>query len=114
MNNKSVLVVDDEPNVCTMLALHLKGLGLQVETAHSGQSAFALLTSRRFDCVLTDLVMPDGDGFWLLEHIATLVHPPVVLLMSGHADAEIAMRALDRGAYDYVPKPFRRRSYFSG
>ena len=59
--------------------------------------------------------MPDGDGFWLLEHIATLVHPPVVLLMSGHADAEIAMRALDRGAYDYVPKPFRPEGgYFSG
>ena len=78
MKNKSVLVVDDESNVCTMLALHLRGLGLQVETANSGQSAMTRLTSNRFDCVLTDLVMPDGDGFWLLEHIATLPHPPVV------------------------------------
>ena len=107
MQNKSVLVVDDESNVSTMLALHLKGLGLQVETADSGESAMMHLKSARFDCVLTDLVMPAGDGFWLLEQIATLSSPPVVLLMSGHADAEVAMRALDRGAYDYVPKPFR-------
>lgn len=107
MKSKSILVVDDEPQVGLMLALHLRGLGLDVVTAESGKSAWSALSKRNFDCVLTDLVMPDGDGFWLLQQLATMARPPIALIMSGHADAEIAMRALDQGAYDYVPKPFR-------
>jgi two-component system response regulator AtoC len=107
MNAKSILIVDDEPQVGMMLSLHLRGLGLEVLTVESGRQAWRALSENVFDCVLTDLVMPDGDGFWLLEQIATLPRPPIALIMSGHADAEVAIRALDQGAYDYVPKPFR-------
>jgi two-component system, NtrC family, response regulator AtoC len=107
MKAKSILVVDDEPQVGMMLSLHLRGLGLNVVTVESGRQAWRALSENTFDCILTDLVMPDGDGFWLLEQIATLARPPIALIMSGHADAEVAIRALDQGAYDYVPKPFR-------
>ena len=87
--------------------LHLKRFGLDVTLVNGGFAAWSALAKSRFDCVLTDLVMPDGDGFWLLEKLSTLAHPPIALIMSGHADAETALRALEHGAFDYVPKPFR-------
>ena len=54
-----------------------------------------------------DLVMPDGDGFWLLNQFSALNDMPVVVLMSAHADVDTALSALSRGAYDYLAKPFR-------
>ena len=107
MTKPTILVVDDEPQVGEMLSLHLKRFGLDVTLVNGGFAAWSALAKSRFDCVLTDLVMPDGDGFWLLEKLSTLAHPPIALIMSGHADAETALRALEHGAFDYVPKPFR-------
>ena len=103
----TILVVDDEPQVAAMLSLHLKRCGLDVTLAESGFSAWAELAKSSFDCLLTDLVMPNGDGFWLLERLSTLAKPPISLIMSGHADADTALRALECGAFDYVAKPFR-------
>lgn len=107
MPNPTILVVDDEPHVGTMLSLHLKRFGLEVVLVESGHSAWIELGKSRFDCILTDLVMPNGDGFWLLEKLSTLSKPPIALIMSGHADADTALRALEHGAFDYVAKPFR-------
>lgn len=102
-----ILVVDDEPNLAKVVRIHLERAGYHVTTCSSGEAAWSVVQETDFQCILTDLVMPDGDGFWLLNQLSALNDMPVVVLMSAHADVDTALSALSRGAYDYLAKPFR-------
>ena len=102
-----ILVVDDEPNLAKVVRLHLERAGYHVTTRASGEAAWSVVQETDFHCILTDLVMPDGDGFWLLNQLSALNDMPLVVLMSAHADVDTALSALSRGAYDYLAKPFR-------
>ena len=106
-NHNRILVVDDEANLAKVVRLHLERAGYHVTTCSSGEAAWSLVQEASFECILTDLVMPNGDGFWLLNQLSALSDMPVVVLMSAHADVDTALSALSRGAYDYLAKPFR-------
>ena len=100
-----VLVVDDEPDLLTLMQLTLTKLGLEVITADSRQSAIAALDKQTYSLCLTDMNLGDGTGLDVLAAIAErgLDLPCAVITAFGNADNAVA--ALKAGAFDYLAKP---------
>ena len=100
-----VLVVDDEPDLLTLMQLTLTKLGLEVVTADSRQSALAALDKQSYSLCLTDMNLGDGTGLDVLAAIAErgLDLPCAVITAFGNADNAVA--ALKAGAFDYLAKP---------
>ncbi len=104
--NARVLVVDDEAPVRSMISATLERQGYDVQQASSGSQAMEQLEQGRFDLLLTDIVMQDGNGIALLERIhADQPQLPVVMVSAIH-DISVAIDSMRRGAYDYLLKPF--------
>jgi two-component system response regulator PilR (NtrC family) len=99
------LVVDDEPDIRELLGITLGRMNIEVKTAGDYASAIRALGSERFDLVLTDMRLPDGDGLDLVEWIQ--VHRPgvPVAVITAHGNVEAAVRALKLGAFDFISKP---------
>lgn len=108
MNDRaSILVVDDDPVMRLMLTAALERDGHRVSTADDGASALDHLRSEPVDVVLLDVVMPEMDGFAVLERVkadADLRHIPVVMVTSMD-DTGSAVRGIELGADDYLAKP---------
>ncbi|MDR3726800.1 MAG: response regulator [Terracidiphilus sp.] len=103
-----ILVVDDEPQVRTMIGVSLERQGYQVELASNSDEALEALELNAFELVLTDIVMQGGNGIALLERIhEKQPHLPVIMVTAVH-DIGVAIDAMRRGAYDYLLKPFER------
>ncbi len=103
-----ILVVDDLEANRDMLSRRLRQLGYSVECAASGREALARMKEASYDLVLLDLMMPEMDGYQVLEAIkgdARLVHLPVIMV-SANDDMENVVKCIQRGAEDYLPKPF--------
>jgi two-component system response regulator AtoC len=100
-----VLVVDDKENMLRLLARVLAD-GFEVETAPDGARALALVASRPWDVVVTDIRMPGADGFELLGAVKARAPATEVVMMTGHATVGDAVRAMKMGAFDYLEKPF--------
>jgi CheY-like chemotaxis protein len=105
---RTVLVVDDEPSVLFALSEGLadKRRGLQVITAENGRDAVDLLESKRVDLVLTDLRMPEMDGFELLTHLRRNFANLPVILMTALGSTEMAARLGTEGSFECFTKPF--------
>jgi CheY-like chemotaxis protein len=106
-DTKRVLVVDDEPAIAWVLASTLQGRGHHVETSHNGRDVLALARSHRPHVVVLDVVMPEIDGFRVLEELRSdpdTAHVPV-LLMSAGFDPGIRQRARQEGV-PFLEKPF--------
>jgi CheY-like chemotaxis protein len=104
---KEVLVVDDYVAVRKTIKELANGLGLVVTEAENGLKAQELLKAKKFDLVITDLVMPEMDGFELTEAIKNdpALRPIPVVIISTHSDSKYIFRALRLGADDYLIKP---------
>jgi adenylate cyclase len=103
----SVLVVDDDPVTREMLSGSLRGQGHTVATAVDGRAALDLVRSEPFDVVLLDVLMPEMDGYAVLEQMQgdeDLRHIPVVMVTSVD-DLDSAVRCIELGADDYLSKP---------
>ncbi|WP_417336234.1 response regulator [Halobacteriovorax marinus] len=102
-----VLVVEDNEVMCDVLATSIENLGMIVKKLTDAKEVLATLESERFDCVVSDIRMPDMDGVELLSEIRKS-HPiwPFVILVSGHHDYDID-ELLNFGAVAYVQKPFK-------
>lgn len=103
------LVVDDYENMRRSMVEALKALEIEVREASNGQEAMDALKAGGVDLVITDIVMPEMDGFELCEEIRK--HPdwhtlPIVAA-STHYDSKYIVKALRTGADDYVPKPIQ-------
>lgn len=103
----SVLVVDDNPEMVGTLARYLGDHGWSVKTALGGAEAIELFKSDPTDVVLTDLRMKGTDGIDVLEGIRRADRHTPVLLMTAFGSVESAVGAIQRGAYNYVTKPFK-------
>ncbi len=106
-HGKSVLVVDDYLAVRKTIKELVLSLGMSPAEAENGLKAQEILKEKPVDLVITDLVMPEMDGFELTEAIKndpSLRHIPVVII-STHADSKYIFRALRLGADDYLTKP---------
>ena len=101
----SVLIVDDEAFVRDSLSEILATDGWRTHTAAGAREAVAFLAGRRVDVIVTDLKMPTGDGFQLLEHArAGSVEIPIIVITGVGTVAE-AVRAMKAGAHDFLQKP---------
>jgi two-component system response regulator FixJ len=101
-----VFVVDDDPAMRDSLKLLLESSGF---TTHTYESAVAFLASDAvggFGCVVADIRMPEMDGLQLQEQLGSRRSVLPVILMTGHGDIPIAVRAMKAGAVDFLEKPF--------
>jgi DNA-binding NtrC family response regulator len=102
----SILIVDDDAVVRESLTKWFESEGYQVGAATGGQHALAMLEARSWDVLLVDIKMPGIDGMELQSRVRSIDPNLPVILMTGYATVESAIRALKNGAYDYITKPF--------
>ena len=100
-----ILVVDDEPDLCTLYELTLLREGYQVDIAPDLHKARALLASRAYDAVVTDMRLPDGLGMSLITEIKTQQRSERCIVITAYGSTDNAVQALKAGAFDYLTKP---------
>ena len=101
-----ILIVDDDPLVPRTLRILLRKHGHEVDTASSAKEAFeALRVSEPYHLVISDINMPDADGFDVLAHVREHTPDAEVILVTGYGTIENAVRGMKEGAFDYVTKP---------
>ena len=102
---ETILLVDDEQGIRTVMGLSLRDAGYNVITVASGEEALQLFAERPIPIVITDIRMPGMNGLDLLKHIKILAPETEVILISGHADLEMAIQGLKLEASDFITKP---------
>jgi len=103
---ETILIVDDEKNYPPILSAVLEEEGFETLTAYSGEEALSVLKNSDVDLVLTDMKMPSMDGIELLERIKEKDPGIPVIMMTAHGTVEKAVEAMQKGAYNYILKPF--------
>ena len=101
----TVLVVDDEDALCTLLQISLQRQGYRVVIAHNGREALDIVANRKVDLVLLDVMMPEMDGFTTCIELRKRTDVPVVLLTALNRPDDI-VHGFSLGADDYITKPF--------
>ncbi|MDD5154134.1 MAG: sigma-54 dependent transcriptional regulator [Thermodesulfobacteriota bacterium] len=104
---ESILIVDDEKNYLIVLKELLSEENYEVVTAENAPQALEIFKESDFDLVLTDMKMPNMDGIELLENIRSVNSEIPVIVMTAYATVEKAVKAMKKGAFDYVTKPFQ-------
>jgi DNA-binding NtrC family response regulator len=101
-----VMVIDDEPIVGKSLQLALRRIGCAVDIYQDPAAALERLDVKRYDIVVTDVVMGDIDGIQVLDRV--MQHSPhtKVIIMTAFAMMEMARKAMEKGAFDFIAKPF--------
>lgn len=102
----NILLIEDDPVVLLGAEQALRLAGFEVSTAVDAQSALAILAGEIPAAVVSDVRLPDGDGFELLRHVRELDNELPMILMTGHGDIRMAVDAMHEGAYDFLEKPF--------
>jgi response regulator RpfG family c-di-GMP phosphodiesterase len=102
-----ILVVDDEPGIRDVIQDYLSDAGYDVLTAKDGLEALEKMEDQDFDLVITDLSMPNLDGFGVIRGALDIQPLTTVIVLSGQGTFENAIEAVHRGAYDFVAKPIR-------
>ncbi|RLD98238.1 MAG: sigma-54-dependent Fis family transcriptional regulator, partial [Aquificota bacterium] len=100
-----LLLVDDEPHFCRVMAMHLADEGYIVATATSGEEALERFRGEEYHLVITDLKMPGVDGLVLLERIRDLSAEVPVIVLTAYGTVDTAVQAMKLGAFDYILKP---------
>ena len=102
---RRILVVDDEPDVVTILTRYFSDAGFLVDAASHGGDALIAVSQYRPDVVLLDVLMEGLNGVQVLERIRALDPAIRVIMISGSGDSTLRPRAMAMGAFAYVPKP---------
>ena len=102
----AILLIEDEARLRDNLHTLLQSEGYHVTTAQNGAEGIKCLRRDSFALVITDLVMPEVDGFQVLEYLKTYAPETVVVVMTAYVSAASAIDAMRKGAYDYLSKPF--------
>ena len=105
MNEFKVLLVDDEEDFVHTLVKRLTKRKLDVCCALSGKEALKSISENPPDVVVLDVKMPDMDGIETLKQIKALTPSTEVIMLTGHANVEVAIRGMELGAFDYLMKP---------
>ncbi len=106
MKPEQILIVDDEKRIVENISLCLQKEGYQAVGAYNGDEAIRFFGRQRFDLVLLDISMPGMNGYEVMEHIYGLDDEVLIIIITGYASVESAVRALKLGAWDYLKKPF--------
>lgn len=102
---KTVLVVDDEESIRTILEDILSDEGYRVLTSGDGLTGLQTLQTEVVDCILLDVWLPGKGGMEVLEDVGSLYPGMPVIIISGHGSIDLAVKAVKRGAFDFVEKP---------
>ena len=100
-----ILIVDDEPLMCSSLRELMSMQGYDAFSANSGKEAHEKLSEIEFDVALLDMNLPDTDGHRMMDHINSVSPETIIIMITGTASLDSAIGALKRGAYDFVQKP---------
>lgn len=104
-NKIKVIIIDDDENICQLIALYLDKDGFTADIYHDGETGLSVLKENSYDVVLLDIMMPGIDGFETLKEIRAFSNIPVIML-SARGDPMDKISGLDYGADDYITKPF--------
>lgn len=113
MQEKSVLVVDDELLIRDLLYDFFQEKGLKVSVADSGPAALDKLSKRQFDVLVVDLKMPSMDGLEFVKEVRKKKIQTPVVIITGFPSLETALDALRQRVYDYIIKPFNVNQLFA-
>jgi len=102
-----ILITDDDIDLRDLLTEAVGNWGYPVAVARDGEEALRKLRMEKYDIVITDLMMPGMDGLALLQRVKELDKDILVIIITGYATIETAVKAIENGAYDYIAKPFR-------
>src|SRR6266851_440163 len=101
-----VLVADDERSIRLTLETGLTLNGFRVTCARTGREAIEAARASRFDAVVSDILMPDGDGLDVVRELRTVSPGTPIILITAQGSVELAVRAVSEGASDFIAKPF--------
>ena len=107
MSHPRLLIAEDDLALAALLEEYLSESGYDVLLCHRGDDAIKHLKKEHFDLVLSDIVMPGADGLSLLAEVQNEPLKTLVILMTGYSGIEDAIHAVEKGAYDFVSKPFQ-------
>lgn len=105
MSKLSVLIIEDEKNICNFIKATLKPQGYKIITASSAAEGLSIINSGGCDVVLLDLGLPDMDGLEVIKQVRTWSSLPIIIISARTKEQE-KVQALDLGADDYITKPF--------
>ena len=108
MERLRILVVDDEKNICRSMKLILSSEGYIVDLAENAVQAMDIIAVNRPDIMFLDVLLPDKDGISLLSQIKRNYPTIEVIMISGHANLTMAVKATREGAYDFLEKPLQK------
>lgn len=103
---RSIALIEDDEIVRQATSQWLQLAGFEVTTFENGQSALDEVVSGDFDTIITDVRLPDIDGLEILNQVKHSLPDVPVILITGHGDVDMAVKALQQGAYDFIEKPF--------
>ena len=101
-----ILIVEDEPSLRELVCRSLEKERYVVETASDLDAAMEKVELYDYDCILLDIMLPDGNGLEILRHLKALRKKENVIIISAKDSLEDKIHGLDLGADDYLPKPF--------
>lgn len=102
---KTILIIDDDLDMCNLLSRFLTRKGFDVDVAHSGAKGIARFKEKTYDIVLCDFRLGDKDGKDILLEIKAMSPRTIVLIITGYSDIKTAVDVIKLGAYDYITKP---------
>ena len=105
MQKIKILLVDDEPDVTRILSKRLGRRGYECQAAANGQEAVDAMAQFAFGVIIMDVKMPVMDGMSALQIIHARWPKTQIILLSGHADMQLAVQAMSEGAFGYLMKP---------
>jgi DNA-binding NtrC family response regulator len=105
MNQRKILIVDDELSVRKSLEEWFREDGFQVTTAEDGEAALRQMPAGPYDIIVVDLKMPGMDGITLQKRVREIDRDAAIIILTAYASVETAVEALKLGAFDYITKP---------
>ena len=104
----TILIIDDDPDLCTLVRITLTRAGYQVEAAYNGRSGLEKAIQIQPDLILLDVMMPDESGWDVCQQLREVGDAPIIFLSAKGSEGDV-VRGLGLGADDYVSKPFRSK-----
>jgi two-component system response regulator TtrR len=113
ITKQHVFFVDDDPRVCKVAGRALEQVGLKVSCFARGEDCLKELRSETCDLLITDVKMPGMNGIDLLTEVKRCLPKLPVLVVSGYGEIPMAVKAMKKGALDFIEKPLDRKSFLS-
>ncbi|AXY75352.1 DNA-binding response regulator [Paraflavitalea soli] len=113
MHSKTVLIIEDDPNIVELLKIHLHDLGCKVMAETNGLKGLSLAREERFDLIILDIMLPDLNGMEICRKIRQADRHTPILMLTARSEEIDKVMGLETGADDYLTKPFSLREFIA-